>query len=1387
MHVKIMKSTAFLFCCFLSVLFTSNAQNFNEIVKAVATDRAANDQYGVSVSVSGDYAIVGAFGEDEDSSGSNTETAAGSAYILKYSAGTWSQHQKIVASDRKSNDYFGFAVAISGDYAIIGAYADDEDSSGANYIPSSGSAYIFKNCSGTWYQVQKIVATDRGLLDYFGRSVAINGDYAIVGCEYEDEDEAGADTKTSSGSAYVYKNCSGTWYQVEKVVASDRAVEDYFGKSVAIYGDYAIVGAWEEDEDVSGSNTMDGSGSAYIFKNNSGTWSQLQKIVASDRAVEDFFGNSVAISGDYALIGAYGEDHDGSGNNSLDESGSVYIFKNNSGTWSQLQKIVATDRDSFDYFGFSLAISGNYAVVGAYYEDYVYGSDTSFESGSAYIFKLISGSWKQVQKFLTYDRESDDNFSYSLSMDGNYILAGARYEDEDASGANTLSDAGSAYVFYNCHNDALSFNGSTNYVDIGIGPTSVKTIEAWVNMATNTEYIIDLNGSSYIYASSGTVTTSGITSPTIYVNGVQTSSIASGTYQHIAVTTSTAVNASNFDVGRVGSNYYSGKIDEVRLWDDVRSQSEINEYLYNELLGNESNLLAYYKMSNGSGSSLADDQTSGSYDGSLINSPGWVTSGCFSDGRNCLYFDGSNDYVNIPSVSWSAIGTNDFSIEAWIYPVVLTGSVRLVLCDNTEDNFQFNLSSGGSTLQMFINTTATSSNSLSWNLNQWYHIAVTRNSGTISFYRDGIYIGGGSNTGSIASSSSLNMGYRNYESDYPFNGMIDEVRIWSISRTAEEIRENMGKTLCGREKGLLAYYRFDYGTPGGSNSALSTLYDITSNDNNGSLTNFALSGSSSNWVSSTAFNTWLGSEGTNWASDNNWSSGSEPVSTDHVFISASSANYPVLSSSSSIKDLIVSTGSQLTINAGGSLTVSDNIINNSGTNGVIINSTASGSGSIISSSSIPANVKRYVAVGTSAKNHFFSSPISDGTIASIFGSASYGSYNTYEFNISSQLFVRNFPSANMTPGLGYVTAYAHTSSTPLTNSFAGSLNSGTVSPTISGTDQYWNLIGNPYPCAVDLTDATNGFLKSANNNNITGTAYFWIDDGTEGSGYTTADYATINSAGSTGSANGETPSQYVGTGQGFFVQSNGNGSSVSFTAAMKVAGNNSQFFVPDPVTFQRIRLSVTDSNNNYNEILLAFIEDASWGFDHDYDGRKLKGNPELSFYSLMKDDTNGYAIQGFPSFQKGMVIPVGLDAHVGGEYNLKLKEMENFGYQKVYLKDKFFNKITDLTDSREYTFISPKGTFKNRFEILFSLTNHIAGADNNEISVFSVGNSIFICNQDKSELDVQVFDMLGKLHFERNISDSGFHSFEIGGKTGYYVIKVKSGNEIFSRKLLIQK
>ena len=134
-------------------------------------------------------------------------------------------------------------------------------------MQNAGSAYVFKNTSGTWAQIQKIVASDRGAEDKFGFAVSISGDYLVVGALFESEDEAGGNKMWYSGSAYVYKNNSGNWSQVKKIVASDRAAEDLFGSSVAISGNYMIIGAYADDEDATGKNTFNGSGSAYIFKN----------------------------------------------------------------------------------------------------------------------------------------------------------------------------------------------------------------------------------------------------------------------------------------------------------------------------------------------------------------------------------------------------------------------------------------------------------------------------------------------------------------------------------------------------------------------------------------------------------------------------------------------------------------------------------------------------------------------------------------------------------------------------------------------------------------------------------------------------------------------------------------------------------------------------------------------------------------------------------------------------------------------------------------------------------------------------------------------------------------------------------------------------------------
>ncbi|KPK80532.1 MAG: hypothetical protein AMS27_16880, partial [Bacteroides sp. SM23_62_1] len=224
-------SFPYLLCLCFSLLtfYNSPGQDWIEILKRAASDGATGDQFGHSVSISGNYAIIGAPYEREDTSGSNTLIGAGSAYILyKDMGGTnnWGQVKKIVANDRAEDDYFGYSVSISGDYAIVGAWSKDGE---------TGSSYIFYKDQGginNWGQVKKIVPSDGDGDEFFGCSVSINGDYAIVGAESEDEEIPGEYTIDDIGSAYIFhKDQGGTdnWGQVKKIVLSDREDEDYFG------------------------------------------------------------------------------------------------------------------------------------------------------------------------------------------------------------------------------------------------------------------------------------------------------------------------------------------------------------------------------------------------------------------------------------------------------------------------------------------------------------------------------------------------------------------------------------------------------------------------------------------------------------------------------------------------------------------------------------------------------------------------------------------------------------------------------------------------------------------------------------------------------------------------------------------------------------------------------------------------------------------------------------------------------------------------------------------------------------------------------------------------------------------------------------------------------
>ncbi|MCX6156610.1 MAG: hypothetical protein NTY74_01375, partial [Ignavibacteriae bacterium] len=357
-----------------------------------------------------------------------------------------------------------------------------------------------------------------------------------------------------------------------------------------------------------------------------------------------------------------------------------------------------------------------------------------------------------------------------------------------------------------------------------------------------------------------------------YINGEQVINKASGS---LSISNSNTVTIGKAPWTSINQGHFKGKIDEVRYWNVVRTQAEIKANMYREI-GTNANLKVYYKMSDGSGTSLTDN-SGNNYSGTMYNAPVWKTSDCFSGSRNALDFDGTDDNVSLSN--GVVLGTT-FTQEMWVYPTSSDGNFHGILgypndggsmrppCvyqHGTKIHFGF---SNGS-----WQSYETGDGALT--LNSWNHIAATFNGTTYTIYVNGLNIY--STTGSSGMTPYNNPQSSIGKLDNYFKGKIDEVRLWTVCRTAAEIRDNMMCTLAGNETGLAAYYRMDYyeGT---------TLYDMSSNARNGTLNNFALSGSTSNWVSSSAFNTWIGSESNTWSTAGNWSSGAAPVSSDNVGI-----------------------------------------------------------------------------------------------------------------------------------------------------------------------------------------------------------------------------------------------------------------------------------------------------------------------------------------------------------------------------------------------------------------------------------------------------------------------------------------------------------------------
>lgn len=505
-------------------------------------------------------------------------------------------------------------------------------------------------------------------------------------------------------------------------------------------------------------------------------------------------------------------------------------------------------------------------------------------------------------------------------------------------------------------NYCLNFSGSDDYVTInsnfGLG-TGAHSIECWVFIPTTSEkgtfvnvgdagtgYAIGVGGTTFDdlgnklivifnlkqwYATTTDIGTgwhhvaytyNGSTSMLVYLDGklVDTKTVVAPFSPNNAACIGATVSTNRL--------LTTGKIDEVRIWSEARSEANLKTYMHKELAGNETNLAAYYKMSDGSGTTLTSNKSSGGTNGTITNAT-WQASGNFSGPRQALDFDGTNDYVSSAITFSSATA---ITLEGWIYPRTFNpvgdayisniagydgASCLLRIGDNSGEL------AANDRLQFVINSTNKLSSATQLSANTWYHVAAVFDGTNMYLYINGVLDCSKSITSATVTSTGNFILGGQTNGARMLDGQLDEFRIWTSARTSIQIRENMMNTLAGNESGLAAYYRFDQ-VDG------STLYDITSNAKNGTLTNMD---PATDWVSSSAFNTWIGGESSTWSAAANWSRNAAAGSTDNAGLYKNTiGSHPAISGSPTVNHLLVSSASYPTKSSG--MTVNGNMLLN---------------------------------------------------------------------------------------------------------------------------------------------------------------------------------------------------------------------------------------------------------------------------------------------------------------------------------------------------------------------------------------------------------------------------------------------------------------------------
>jgi hypothetical protein len=354
--------------------------------KIIPDDGEAGDNFGIAVDIDDERMVVGAYWDDDF--GSN----AGAVYVYTRMGSDWFFQQKITAEDASAGAYFGNCVAIDGAFLVAGAPRDDAIDEG------SGSAYVFQYDSllQTWSQIEKLIPPgDTTRYDEFGSSVAVAGSYIAVGAIGDDN---------YAGTVYLYQWQDSVWLMRSQLTAQDPAANASFGFSLVLEPDRLLAGA---------PFSSDG-GAVYYFERTDSSWIQHSKLGITGEAQNPVFGYDISLLQDYALIGAIADESDGTA------SGAAYVFQRAGDEWLQQQKLTDAAGFAGEEFGFSVALSQDFAIVGARQDD-----DNGGSSGSVFVFSRQGDEWHEQTKLVPDDGGAGDMFGYSLAMDNEQVVVGA--------------------------------------------------------------------------------------------------------------------------------------------------------------------------------------------------------------------------------------------------------------------------------------------------------------------------------------------------------------------------------------------------------------------------------------------------------------------------------------------------------------------------------------------------------------------------------------------------------------------------------------------------------------------------------------------------------------------------------------------------------------------------------------------------------------------------------------------------------------------------------------------------------------------------------------------------------------------------------------------------